>query len=238
MYGVNTPWNLNSSSSCLSHLRSHLSPQVPLSFVVWIELFLVNWIPWLQLLIPFHPSSVLLSYASSLAARPVCHQNESHQVSYNNTCINIMLCTLASASLNSFLLWELLKSSLKNIPSFGLSLFFLWPFWLILLWASTSLSLTLPRHPTSCYFLSNFYYLLVQVPVWLLCQWFIRMYFYFSAFCFSLVPYFTLSFRRTVLNALRAPNFKIPSWGQIKAVQSHYIHYCLGTSHFPPPLLW
>lgn len=67
LHGVNTPWNLSSFWSCLSHLWSHLSPQVPISFVVWIELFLVNWIPCLQLLIPFHPSSVLLSYASSLA---------------------------------------------------------------------------------------------------------------------------------------------------------------------------
>jgi len=52
------------------------------------------------------------------------------------------------------------------------------------------------------------------------------MHFCFSAFCFSPVPYFTLCFRHTVLNALTAPNFKILFWGQIKAVQSHYVHYC------------
>lgn len=112
------------------------------------------------------------------------------------------------------------------MPSFWLSLFFLWPFWLILLSASTPSSLTLPRHPTSCYIPSSFYHLLVQVPL-LLCQWSISMHFYISAFCFSLVPYFTLCFRHTVLNALTAPNFKILSWGQIKAVQSHYIHYSI-----------
>lgn len=118
------------------------------------------------------------------------------------------------------------------MTSFWLSLFFHWPFWLILLSASTSSSLTLPRHPASSYILSSFYYLLVRVPVPLLCQWFISMHFYFSAFCFSPVPYFTLCNcincnRHTVLNALTAPNFKILFWGQIKAVQSHYIHYCI-----------
>lgn len=110
------------------------------------------------------------------------------------------------------------------MTSFWLLLFFLWPFWLILLSASTSSSLALPRHPTS-YILSSFYCLLVQIPVPLLCKWFISMYFCFSAFCFSPVPYFTLRFRHTVLNALTASNFKILFWGQIKAVPSHYIHY-------------
>lgn len=84
MQGVNTPWNLSSFWSCLSHLWPHLSPQVPPSFVVWIELFLANSIPCLQLLIPFHPSCPTF-YTSSLAVRSVCHQNQSHQVSYYNS---------------------------------------------------------------------------------------------------------------------------------------------------------
>lgn len=38
LHGVNTPWNISSFWSCLSHLCSHLSAQVPLS------LCCLNWI--------------------------------------------------------------------------------------------------------------------------------------------------------------------------------------------------
>lgn len=222
LHGVNTPWNLSSFWSCLSHLWSHLSPQVPLSFVVWIELFLVNWIPCLQLLIPFHPSSVLLSYASSLAVRPVCHQNQSHQVSYNNSLHKYHALCFSLSIFELFSALEVIKILLKNYVIFLAFTVFSLTF---LINSSLSIYLFLSHTSKAPYFLL---YSIQLLPLACASSFtFMSMHFYISAFCFSLLPYFTLCFRHTVLNALTAPNFKVLSWGQIKAVQSHYIHYCI-----------
>lgn len=51
------------------------------------------------------------------------------------------------------------------MPSFWLSLFFLWSFWLIFLSASTPPSLALPKAPYFLLYSISFYYLLVQAPV-------------------------------------------------------------------------
>lgn len=125
LHGVNTPWNISSFWSCLSHLCSHLSAQVPLSFVVWIELFLVNWIPCLQLLIPFQPSSVLLSYASSLAVRLSATKICLVKCFMITPCINTMLCASSLRLFELIFALEVTKILLKKTCHlFGFHCFF------------------------------------------------------------------------------------------------------------------
>lgn len=138
----------------------------------------------------------------------------------------------------SFFALEITKILLKNHAIFlaftVFSLIFLINF-------SLSIYSSLSCTPKGTLLLVIFYQLLLFAcagSCTTLCQWFTSIHLYFSAFCFSPVPYFTLCFRHIVLNALTAPNIKILFWGQIKAVQSHYILCSLGTSRFSPPLLW
>lgn len=123
------------------------------------------------------------------------------------------------------------------MPSFWLSLFFLWPFWLILHSASTPPSLALPKARYFLLYSTQFSLFACADSCTTLCQWFTSIHLYFSAFCFSPVPHFTLCFRHIELNSLTAPNFKILFWGQIKAVQLHYVPCSFGTSRFSPPVL-
>lgn len=117
------------------------------------------------------------------------------------------------------------------MPSFWLSLFFLWPFQLILLSASSSLA------PKASYFLLYFIQFLLFAGAGSSFT-FVSVHFYFSAFCFFLVLHVTQCFKNTALNALTAPSSQILFWEQITASRSHSIHYCLyglGTSRFPSP---
>lgn len=114
LHGVNTPWNISSFWSCLSHLWSHLSAQVPLSFVVWTELFLVNWIPCYSCWSHFIPTLsyflMPLVWPWGLSATKICH------IKYFiiTPCINIMLYASSLRLFELFFALEITKILLKN----------------------------------------------------------------------------------------------------------------------------
>lgn len=123
-------------------------------------------------------------------------------------CINIMLCASSLRPFKLFFALEITKFLLTNyVYLFWLSLFFLWRFWLIIFSTFTPPSLALPKAPYIFLYPIQLLLFACAGSCTTLCQWFTNIHLYFSEFCFSPVPYFTLCFRHIVFNALTAPNF-------------------------------